>query len=136
MYNVPVPTLPNHLRNSFATNSRPSSERICSGNPLSNITSARASITSYLPSLLTTRISSGGGASPNVTVAQVPNGIYVRLDGGFYWAIGGVPNLIAADYDKDNVVTQWKLEVPMYCGPGGNGQGCNMKVDVWAKRKP
>jgi hypothetical protein len=81
-------------------------------------------------------VSSGGGARPDVTVAQVPSGIYIRLDGGYYWAIGGTPNLVAADFDADNVVTQWKLEVPMYCGPGGNGQGCNMKVDVWAKRKP
>jgi hypothetical protein len=78
----------------------------------------------------------GGGATTNVRLDQIPAGIYIRLDGGYFWAIAGEPILAAADYDENNVVTQWKLEVPMYCGPGGNGQGCNMKVDVWAKQKP
>src|ERR1700684_646289 len=56
MYSVPLPTLASHSLSSFATNSGPLSERMFSGIPRNSITSASASITSYLPSLLATRI--------------------------------------------------------------------------------
>jgi hypothetical protein len=55
MYNVLVPTLPSHFRNSSAMNSGPLSERMCSGIPRSNITSAKVSITCKLPKRRATR---------------------------------------------------------------------------------
>jgi hypothetical protein len=56
MYSVPVPTFASRCLSSCATNSRPLSERMFSGILRNSITSARASITSYLPSLLATRM--------------------------------------------------------------------------------
>jgi two-component system cell cycle sensor histidine kinase/response regulator CckA len=61
MYSVPVPSFASQPRNSFATNSGPLSERMYSGIPRYSITSANASITSYLPSLRATRISADIG---------------------------------------------------------------------------
>jgi hypothetical protein len=55
MYKVLVPTFPNHSRNAFAMNSGTLSERMCSGIPRINITSANASITCMLPNRRATR---------------------------------------------------------------------------------
>jgi hypothetical protein len=52
MYSVPVPTFANHFRSSSTTNSGPLSERMFSGIPRYSVTSASASITSYLSSFL------------------------------------------------------------------------------------
>src|SRR6266404_32263 len=54
----PVPSSPSHCLTSFATNSGTLSERRCSGTPRESITSASASITSYLPSLLANSLAS------------------------------------------------------------------------------
>ena len=51
-----APTFASHSLNSFATNSGPLTERMFSAIPRNSITSARASISSYLPNLLATRM--------------------------------------------------------------------------------
>src|SRR5262249_55130870 len=56
MYSVAQPTRASHCRSSLATNSGPLSERRCSGTPRCFITSAKLSITSYLPKRRATRI--------------------------------------------------------------------------------
>jgi hypothetical protein len=56
MYNVFVPVAASHLRRSWATNSGPLSERMCSGMPRSIMASARTSITFRLLSLRRGRI--------------------------------------------------------------------------------
>src|SRR5215470_13711884 len=56
MYSVAQPTRASHCRSSLATNSGPLSERMCSGTPRCFITSAKLSITSYLPKRRATRI--------------------------------------------------------------------------------
>jgi hypothetical protein len=75
-----------------------------------------------------------GGGAHGISAADVPPGFYIRVDGGYYWAVAAKPQLVAEEFDG-NVVKRWKLIVPMYCGPGGNGEGCNCKVHVWAKSK-
>src|SRR5271155_1400802 len=70
MYSVSMPTLPSHALSSLATNSGPLSERMCSGIPRNSITSARASITSYLPSLLATRIARPSRVYSSITHSQ------------------------------------------------------------------
>ena len=69
MYSAPVPTFASHFRSSSATNSGPSSERMFSGTPRNSITSASASITSNLPSLLATRIAKHSRAYSSISVS-------------------------------------------------------------------
>jgi hypothetical protein len=81
---------------------------------------------------------SGGGATTNLTVADVPQGIYLACDGGYYWAVIGPVRLEVLQFDNNGVVTQWGVHVEqLYCGPGGapNG-GCNVKLDIYAKLLP
>jgi len=70
MYNVPVPRLANHFRNSRATNSGPLSERKYSGIPRTTITSASVSITSLLPSLRATRIARHSRVYSSISVSS------------------------------------------------------------------
>jgi hypothetical protein len=81
---------------------------------------------------------SGGGATTNLAVADIPQGIYLACDGGYYWAVLAPIRLEALQFDNNGTVTQWGVHIhQLYCGPGGapNG-GCNVKLDVYAKLKP
>jgi hypothetical protein len=77
----------------------------------------------------------GGGAACSATAAGVPRGIHIAVSGGYYWSLRGNPQLLAAEVDDDDHVTRYKLVLPLFCGPGGNGEGCNIRVTVWAKSK-
>lgn len=79
----------------------------------------------------------GGGATSTATPTGTPRGFRLIVDGGYYWSVPVNPHLEPVNWDySTGVVTQWKLVVPMYCGPGGRPEpGCNIKVDVYYKRK-
>ena len=81
---------------------------------------------------------SGGGATTPLTPADVPQGIHIECDGGYYWAVIPPIRLVALQFDNNGSVTQWGVSVnDLYCGPGGapNG-GCNVKLDIYVKLKP
>jgi hypothetical protein len=80
-------------------------------------------------------VCAGGGAQCSATASGVPRGIHIAVTGGHYWSLRGNPTLLPAEVDDDDHVTRYKLILPLYCGPGGNGEGCNIRVTVWAKRK-
>jgi hypothetical protein len=77
----------------------------------------------------------GGGATSNMQASQIPAGIHISIDGGHYWSVPSAPVLAPAKISDDDRILQWKLIVPMYCGPNPP-VGCNIKVDVWAKKQP
>lgn len=61
----------------------------------------------------------GGGATSPMTTADIPAGIEVRTDGGYYWSVAN------GRREGDN------YRIDTYCGPGGNGlPGCNVKTMV------
>ena len=61
----------------------------------------------------------GGGASSPMTNRDIPPGLEIRTDGGYYWAVLN-GHLDGGDY-----------RLHTYCGPGGAGlPGCNVKVKV------
>jgi len=74
----------------------------------------------------------GGGAQSDWDY-KVPLGIYMTTGGGHYWSITR-PGLDATERDAAGNVRQWRFGVFMYCGPEPP-VGCNVKVNVWAKRK-
>jgi hypothetical protein len=76
----------------------------------------------------------GGGATSDMRASQIPAGIHIDISGGHYWSVPAAPSLLPAKVSDDDRVLQWKLLVPMYCGPNPP-VGCNIKVDVWAKEK-
>jgi hypothetical protein len=79
----------------------------------------------------------GGGASSPLQPADIPAGFFIACDGGFYWAVLPPIEQLALEVDPNGNVKQWGLGVPMYCGPsGGSAGGCNVKVAVYAVRKP
>jgi hypothetical protein len=66
----------------------------------------------------------GGGATSPLQASQIPPGIFIKVDGGHYWA--------AFDPKLDGRV----FSIDIYCGPEPPpGSGCNIKVDVCAKWK-
>jgi len=79
----------------------------------------------------------GGGAQTPMSPQDIPPGIDLQCDGGYYWAVIPPVRLLALQFDNNGMVTQWGVYInSLYCGPGGapNG-GCNVKVDVYAKLK-
>jgi hypothetical protein len=76
-----------------------------------------------------------GGARSDIKPTDIPKGIHVSVTGGYYWALPKAPVLIAHEVDDNDHVVQWEFRTPLYCGPGGNGEGCNIRVTVWAKQK-
>lgn len=79
----------------------------------------------------------GGGASSPWDGKNIPNGIWMHVDGGHYWAVGvpvpgagdGKPKVTISSDGKATLFT-----LGMYCGPAGfPGPGCNVKVNVCAK---
>lgn len=66
----------------------------------------------------------GGGATSPATAADIPAGLEIITDGGYYWAVLS-PQLV------DNY-----FKLITYCGPApSSGPGCNVKVQVWAHYK-
>lgn len=69
----------------------------------------------------------GGGARSNITPADIPAGIYLVVDGGYYWSVTKPIGL----------ANRRVFTIHTYCGPGGGSNGgCNIKVTVYAKRLP
>jgi pimeloyl-ACP methyl ester carboxylesterase len=61
----------------------------------------------------------GGGATSTVTAKDVPPGLEIRTDGGYYWAIPEIR------------LSNDQMTIKTYCGPGAAGQpGCNVKVKL------
>jgi len=77
----------------------------------------------------------GGGATSYIQSSkEIPQGIRIETDGGHYWAVPKAPSLQPLKMDDDDRVLQWRVLVPMYCGPNPP-VGCNIKVDVYAARR-
>jgi pimeloyl-ACP methyl ester carboxylesterase len=61
----------------------------------------------------------GGGASSPMTARDVPPGLEIRTDGGYYWSIPEIH------------LSNDQITLKTYCGPGAPGQpGCNVKAKV------
>jgi pimeloyl-ACP methyl ester carboxylesterase len=61
----------------------------------------------------------GGGATSPMTNANIPAGLEIKTDGGYYWAV--LNGTMGAD----------GYHLHTYCGPGAAGQpGCNVKVKI------
>jgi len=78
---------------------------------------------------------SGGGSPCGASASGVPRGIHINVTGGYYWALRSNPQLVPTEVDDNDHVHRYKLVLPLYCGPGGNGEGCNIRVTVWAKKR-
>src|SRR5262245_53528652 len=59
----------------------------------------------------------GGGATSNISPADIPAGIHLSVSGGYYWALPKAPVLLVEKVDDDDKVTQWRFRTPLYCGP-------------------
>lgn len=77
----------------------------------------------------------GGGAKSDLLPSDIPAGIHISVTGGLFWALPKKPVLLVEKVDDEDHVTQWRFRTPLYCGPGGNNEGCNIRVRVWAKRR-
>ena len=61
----------------------------------------------------------GGGASSPMSARDVPPGLEIRTDGGYYWSVPEIH------------LSNDQITLKTYCGPGASGQpGCNVKVKV------
>jgi len=77
----------------------------------------------------------GGGATSYIKSSkEIPQGIRVDTEGGHFWAVPKAPSLQPLKMDDEDRVLQWRVLVPMYCGPNPP-VGCNIKVDVYASRR-
>jgi S1-C subfamily serine protease len=73
----------------------------------------------------------GGGASSNISTAQIPPGIHVEISGGHYWSVNSPISLSPAGPDGRRTFT-----LQTYCGPATwPGPGCNIKVNVYARKR-
>jgi hypothetical protein len=74
----------------------------------------------------------GGGATSDIGNANIPAGIHLVVDGGYYWSVTSPIELIRLD---DDGPAKRVFRIHTYCGPGAAGQpGCNVKVAVYARR--
>jgi hypothetical protein len=79
---------------------------------------------------------SGGGATSNLSIGDVPAGLYFVCGGsdtnGKRWILTGI------QFDADDQVTQWAVTLGLYADTGtafGQG-GSNVDVDVFYMPKP
>jgi hypothetical protein len=76
---------------------------------------------------------SGGGATSDISVADVPGGLHLDVSGNHYWSIVKPIKMVILDQDGPTVR---QFQVHLYCGPAGfPGPGCSVHVDVYARRK-
>jgi hypothetical protein len=78
----------------------------------------------------------GGGASTNLSAADIPAGIHVEVSGNHYWSIVGPMELVRIDDNDEPTQAIRQFRVHTYCGPAGRpGPGCSVHVSVYAKRR-
>jgi hypothetical protein len=74
----------------------------------------------------------GGGATSDIAIGDIPAGIHLNVSGGHYWSVTKPIELIRLD---DDGPAQREFRLHTYCGPEGwPGPGCNVKVDVYARK--
>jgi hypothetical protein len=74
----------------------------------------------------------GGGATSNIAIGDIPPGIHLNVSGGHYWSVVKPVELIRLDVDGP---PQRQFRLHTYCGPEPfPGPGCNVKVDVYARK--
>lgn len=74
----------------------------------------------------------GGGASSDITAADVPAGLHLVVTGNHYWSIVKPIKMVILDQDGPKVR---QFQVHLYCGPEpAPGPGCSVHVDVYAKK--
>lgn len=74
----------------------------------------------------------GGGATSNIAISDIPAGIHLNVSGGHYWSVTKPIELIRLD---DDGPAQRQFRLHTYCGPEPfPGSGCNVKVDVYARK--
>jgi hypothetical protein len=75
----------------------------------------------------------GGGATSNLTSADVPPGLHLKVSGNHYWSIVKPIGMVVLDQEGP-IVRQFFVHT--YCGPAGSpGPGCSVHVDVYARKK-
>ena len=75
----------------------------------------------------------GGGASTNLSVSDIPAGIHLAISGNHYWSVVGPMELVRLD---DDGPAQRQFRIHTYCGPAAPpGPGCSVHVDVYARRR-
>jgi hypothetical protein len=78
----------------------------------------------------------GGGANSNIAQSDIPGGIHLQIDGGYYWSVVQPMGIKTLEEDEDGRAVLRQFFIHTYCGPaGGGGAGCNVKVTVWAKQR-
>jgi S1-C subfamily serine protease len=74
---------------------------------------------------------SGGGATSNIQVGQIPPGIHLDISGGHYWSVNNPMGLSPPGPDGRRT-----FSIQTYCGPEpAPGPGCNVKVNVFARKR-
>jgi hypothetical protein len=76
-------------------------------------------------------------ATSQLAPADIPKGIYLEADGGWYWSIPGPIRLYGNLDDAAGNIKSYTFIARIYCGPEpAPGPGCNVKLNVWFKQKP
>lgn len=78
----------------------------------------------------------GGGATSDISAADIPAGIHIKVDGGHFWSVVKPMGIQTIEEDDEGRAIQRRFFIHTYCGPAGKpGPGCNVKVAVYAKQK-
>lgn len=78
----------------------------------------------------------GGGATTNLSLSDVPAGIHLNVSGNYYWSIVAPLRMVVLDTDDPSTTFIRQFQVHTYCGPAAPpGPGCSVHVDVYARRK-
>lgn len=75
----------------------------------------------------------GGGATTNLSVSDIPAGLHIVVSGNHYWSVVAPLELVRLD---DDGPARRQFRIHTYCGPEGRpGPGCSVHVDVYARRR-
>jgi hypothetical protein len=79
----------------------------------------------------------GGGATSDLTDADIPAGLWIDTSGGnTWWSIVKPIEFVWLDDNGDDAPMIRQFRLHTYCGPqGGSGAGCSVNVTVYAKKK-
>jgi hypothetical protein len=78
----------------------------------------------------------GGGATTNLSLSDIPAGIHLSVSGNYYWSIVAPLKMVVLDTDDPSTTFIRQFQVHTFCGPAGwPGPGCSVHVDVYARKK-
>ena len=78
----------------------------------------------------------GGSASTDLAVSDIPAGIHLDVSGNFYWSVVKPIRMVVLDTDDPTTYFVRQFQIHTYCGPDAfPGPGCSIHVDVYARKK-